>query len=234
VVTAVGLDLDGTLVDHSSAAAAAVLAWSTARGWPSQTAVAVWTDAERTHFGAYVNGHISFAEQRRRRLLDFLSAVDVEVDGHDLDQLFDEYLAHYRASWVAFPDALPFLVRLRAAGLNVAVLTNGRREQQLEKLTATGLRDAVDVLIASGDLPAGKPDHRAFSALCQALNTRPEDTAYIGDSLQTDVEGAAAAGLRAVWLDRANEGTPTSWPHVTTLDAAATLLGVPLSPLGTH
>ena len=56
--------------------------------------------------------------------------------------------------------------------------------------------------MVSGDLGVAKPDAAAFHHALDLLGARPEDATMIGDSLERDVEGALAAGLRAVWINR--------------------------------
>jgi putative hydrolase of the HAD superfamily len=44
--------------------------------------------------------------------------------------------------------------------------------------------------------------------MCAHLGTAPERTVHVGDSVLSDVEGAHAAGLVAVWLDRHGDAWP--------------------------
>ena len=101
-----------------------------------------------------------------------------------------------------FDDVVPTLTRLRAFGAPVAVLTNGQPGQQHEKLERTGLAAHVDGLLTVADVPAPKPDARAFAALCARLRVPPPQVVFVGDDLGVDVTGAQAAGLLAVHLDR--------------------------------
>jgi putative hydrolase of the HAD superfamily len=52
--------------------------------------------------------------------------------------------------------------------------------------------------VITGDLPAGKPDERAFAAICAELGTAPTATVYVGDRPEVDIQGAADAGLATV------------------------------------
>ena len=198
VITAVAFDLDGTLLDHERAAREAVRDWVTARGWQTPAdAGAQWLRLEREHFAAFTTGAITFEEQRRRRLRAFLPLVtDAGVAAEDLDDLFAEYARFYESHWVAFDDARAVLDDLAAAGYVLGVLTNGQRAQQLAKLARVGLLDTFAVVVASSELPAGKPDPRAFTALCQRLDTAPGSVVFVGGDPVTDVAGARGAGLR--------------------------------------
>jgi FMN phosphatase YigB (HAD superfamily) len=72
---AVLLDLDGTLVDHEGAAAEALRRWLPPLGVSvTDDVVALWAAVQERHLVGWREGRISFAEQRRRRLRDFLTA----------------------------------------------------------------------------------------------------------------------------------------------------------------
>ena len=65
-----------------------------------------------------------------------------------------------------------------------------------------GLFDAV---VISGEYGIHKPDPRIFEVVCQQLNVKPNRTAMIGDSLDTDILGGNFAGLKTVWLNPDNK-----------------------------
>ncbi len=104
----------------------------------------------------------------------------------------------------ADPTASPLLERLRAAGMTLAVLTNGDGAYQTAKLEATRLTGFFkpEHLLISGALGVEKPDPRAFAALTNALSLPPERVLYVGDHRVNDMQGARRAGLRTCWLRR--------------------------------
>lgn len=151
-LSAVGLDLDGTLFDHHGSATAAVKDFILHFDRePTPELVAAWFDIEAQHFESWRTGQLTFADQRRLRLRDFLGALSVREpdDVETADAMFGRYLASYRRSWRAFDDAAPFLHQLRSQGTRVGVLTNGNYEQQVDKLHMTGLAPLVDIVCVS-------------------------------------------------------------------------------------
>jgi putative hydrolase of the HAD superfamily len=212
-------DLDGTLLDHDTASAASLRAWLPSYGLNNdeiQAAVPLWFELEQRHYPAWRAGEISFQEQRRRRIRDFLPAIGVTVGEGRLDAVFAEHLAGYQASWVAFDDAEPALRRVAAAGLRIGVLTNGFQAQQIAKLDAIGLRDLCGPVFASSELPAGKPDPRAYVEACQRLRVEPGHTMMVGDNYELDVLAARAAGLAAIHLDRSAHRSEPADRRITT------------------
>ncbi len=213
-------DLDGTLLDHESAAAAALRAWLPSYGLSREDIEAViplWSDLEDRHYRAWRAGEISFQEQRRRRIRDFLPAVGGTVQAGQLAAVFAGYLTGYEAAWAAFDDAAPALRRIAAAGHRIGVLTNGDHAQQTAKLAAIGLLDLCGPVFASSELPAAKPDRRAYIEACRRLHVDPGHALMVGDNYELDVLAARAAGLSAIHLDRpADRSEPTSG-RITTL-----------------
>ena len=199
MLRAVLFDLDDTLIDGRAAADAAVLAWAAQHGVTDDEVCQRWANVSERHYACYQRREITFTGQRRARVREFLSLVATDAEA---DALFAGYLARYEAGWALFDDAVPALRRARAAGLLVAVFTNGDEDQQRLKLGRLGLTGEIEALVASSMLPVGKPDPRAFSGALDLLGLTAEEALMVGDSLHKDVHGALNAGISAVLLDR--------------------------------
>jgi putative hydrolase of the HAD superfamily len=198
------LDLDGTLVDHEGAAAAGLRGWLPFLGMEATAAeIARWETVQEPHLAAWRDGRIGFAEQRRRRVRDFLGVAGTDAE---LDGLFAGYLVHYESAWRAYDDVVDGLAVIAAAGLVTAVLTNGARGQQLRKLSRTGLGDRVGPVFTVDDLGVAKPHADAFRKSCARWGFAPGEVLSVGDNHALDVLGARAAGLSAVHLDRHGRG----------------------------
>jgi putative hydrolase of the HAD superfamily len=98
-----------------------------------------------------------------------------------------------------FEDVLPVLKELRRAGLRIAVVSNGIRD--LNAFVAHHGLD-VDAIVDSRSHGRVKPHPTIFEAALAALAVAPEDAVMVGDSLEEDVEGARALGMRAILIDR--------------------------------
>jgi putative hydrolase of the HAD superfamily len=85
----------------------------------------------------------------------------------------------------------------------MAVATNGPADVQRIKLSVSGLRRHFSVVVASSEIGAGKPDPRILTETAERLGVPIADAIAIGDSLEKDVAGARAAGMRIVWVNRA-------------------------------
>lgn len=209
---AVLFDLDDTLLDYSAARDAGIRTWMREVDARHATdAVRRWRELEEHHFRRYSQGELTFEEQRRARMRDFRPDLGEAADDV-LDRAFSDYIAHTQAAWAPVPGAVE-TVRTLAARLPVGVLTNGPVELQARKLRSLGLGDIA--LFASSELPAPKPDVRAYEAACTELGVALARTVMVGDDLTNDVDGALYAGLRSVWFCRVALGEPDRWPATT-------------------
>jgi putative hydrolase of the HAD superfamily len=129
------------------------------------------------------------------------------LDDPDLAaELAERFVWERARRQVLFPEALGVLVALRAAGLKLALVTNGDRDLQRRKAVGSGVVPLVDHVVISGELGVGKPEPGIFAHALRLLGVGPAEAVMVGDSRERDVAGGAAAGLRTVWLDRFGEG----------------------------
>ncbi|WP_344241678.1 HAD family hydrolase [Actinocorallia libanotica] len=220
MVKAVLWDVDDTLFDHTGADRKAFHLHFTAEGLPSDdAALATWRELTEAAYARFTAGELTFPGQRRERARAYLGP---ETTDDEADAWFTRYIAHFEASWTAFPDAAPALAELP---YRHAVLSNSVNTVQERKLTHLGLRHHFELLLCSDDVGHSKPDPRAFHAACKALDLPPEQVAYIGDRLDLDALGAHAAGLHGIWLDRTGDtDAPPGIHRITTLATLPKLL----------
>jgi putative hydrolase of the HAD superfamily len=156
-----------------------------------------------------------------------LALSDQGVDDARLaEELGERFGRERRARHRVYEDCADALDRL-AQTHALALVTNGASCLQREKLTASGLADRFDAVVISGDLGVGKPDRAVFARALQLLQAEAADAVMVGDSLASDVDGATAAGLRAVWVNRERRQRPAEragLPEIHSLAELGTLL----------
>ena len=165
--------------------------------------------------------------------LDWLRAagarVYLEVLG-DLDEVKIE-LAHVADDLVeafrarVLPDALPAIEAVRAAGVQVGVLSNFSYLLSM-MLDELGLLGLLDPIVVSAQVGFEKPDPRIFLAAANAVGAEPGDCVLVGDDLITDIGGAQRVGMPAIWIARDSVDGPTGVSRVRSLvDAAHMAIG---------
>ena len=198
-------DLDNTLFDHPSSARAGVDAFLQHLGTePSDELTRCWFHIEEVNYNRFLAKELTFQEQRRERLRQFLPLAGLLAPQTDtrIDELFATYLENYENAWIVFPDAAPALKSLRVIGMPVGVITNGNHDQQTSKVKRIGLAPLLDRVFSSELTNHAKPAQEAFLQPCRSMNVSPAETLYIGDNYRVDVQGARNAGLQAILLDR--------------------------------
>ncbi len=139
-----------------------------------------------------------------------------------LAELYEYHAAENLWEFVP-PDVEPALVRLRALGLRLVVVSNANG--RLRRLFArVGLADQVDVLLDSSEEGVEKPDPKLFEIALQRSRGRPETTVHVGDLYHVDVVGARAAGLGAVLFDAAGLYAGCDCPRIRALGELAALV----------
>jgi putative hydrolase of the HAD superfamily len=115
--------------------------------------------------------------------------------------------------FTAYPDAAPALRRLRDAGLTLVCVSNWDISLQ-QVLDRCGLAELLDGAISSAAAGARKPDPAIFSAALELAHCQPGEAIHVGDTREEDVEGAEAADIRVLLLDRDGGGDIASLEQV--------------------
>ena len=118
-----------------------------------------------------------------------------------------------------YEDALPTLAALRDRGLRLGLLSNSARDLE-EFVIHHGL--SVDAVLTSRAHGKTKPHEGIFRRMLELLEVFPADALMVGDTIEDDVEGAEAVGMRAVLVDR--EGRYPEQTSIADLRALLSLL----------
>ena len=98
-----------------------------------------------------------------------------------------------------YDDALPVLRSLRTAGLKLGLLSNTARDLD-EFVAHHGV--TVDAVLTSRAHGKTKPHETIFRRMLELLAVDADEAVMVGDTLEDDVEGACAVGMRAILVDR--------------------------------
>lgn len=108
-------------------------------------------------------------------------------------------------AWRLYPEVDEALDALAARGLRLAVVSNWdeRLPRLIERL---GLASRFAAIVVSQQVGVEKPHAAIFRAALDRLGVAAGEAVHVGDRRLEDVEGAEAAGLRALWLARGGGG----------------------------
>lgn len=172
---------------------------------------------DRRHFGAAVNSAASLLDDHS------LSVYDAEVyvaytrhilegmggSGDALDPCAREIFAEWAGNhhFDLYDDVADVLSVLDARGFRIGLISNSHRclssfQEHFE------LRSMIDGAVSSAEHGWMKPHASIFEAAMQTIGVSAAESVMVGDSITHDVEGALDAGMRAIFLHRAEPRHP--------------------------
>jgi putative hydrolase of the HAD superfamily len=125
------------------------------------------------------------------------------------ESFFDAVFEQFRtaAAWDLLPGARQALLQLQSEGRRLGIVSDmdGRLFDVLDELQ---LRTLFDPIVLSTRAGCSKRDGRLFPIALRMAGVPAERAAHVGDSLTSDVAGARAAGLAAIWFDPGGAAAP--------------------------
>ena len=226
---AVFFDLDGTLVSERVGVREARLAVGRELGQRglTETGPDVFVDAVeqviadilREHDGQWPSWLNIGAWMSRA-----LARIGCQLAEEDAD--FAELSAIYANERIERATAIDGAAEAIAAARRhgpVGLITNfSDGDLQRRKIRSAGLEGQFDGIFISGEVGVHKPDPGIFEHAARELGATAADCVHIGNSWISDVEGALAAGMSAVWVEETPSGTQQADdPHVVCLEDLA-------------
>ena len=104
-------------------------------------------------------------------------------------------------TWRVYDEVPGVVQTLRERGICLGIISNWTGDLE-EVLEGVGLRESFDFVLDSARLGFEKPHNEIFVEALQRAGVDPDVALHVGDSPDHDVDGALAAGLRALLLDR--------------------------------
>jgi putative hydrolase of the HAD superfamily len=134
----------------------------------------------------------------------------------------------------SMPGAREALEQMHRAGLPIAVVSNTSFGEPVIRyeLETYGLTNHLAFVMVSSDYSVRKPNVLLFDTAAARLGVRPADIWFVGDRLDTDVAGAKAAGMTAVWFNTDQRTDPSGLADLSVSHWDELVRHVPLSGPG--
>jgi 2-haloacid dehalogenase len=146
----------------------------------------------RTLTGSYVNfWHVTVDALRFA-----CAALEIDLTPEKQERLMDAHLA-----LKAWPDVLPALQSLRAAGVRLALLTNFTAAMQTANLRSAGLDDFFEARLSTDAVKAYKPDPRSYQMGVDHFEL-PRGAIAFAAFGGWDAVGAKRFGFPVYWCNR--------------------------------
>jgi 2-haloacid dehalogenase len=128
-------------------------------------------------------------------------ALDYALARTGADPAVRELLLQAYLSLDVYPEVPGVLRALRAGGLQTAILSNGEPGMLEAGAQSAGIEDLLDAILSVEEVGVFKPHPEVYRLAVDRLALPPDRIAF-QSSNAWDVHGAAAFGLRAVWINR--------------------------------
>ena len=197
-------DLDGTLIDSRADLAAATNAMRALHNLPAlplETVASYVGDGIRTLAVRALEG----------------APVDPDLAAREISAAYAEHLTDRTT---AYPGVDAGLRALRAAGHDLALVTNKPAPHARRLFDYFGWTPLFSTLLGGGDTPELKPSPLPLQEAMRRTGHRPENSWMIGDH-HTDLEAARRAGIRSIYLESGIGHPGTEKPDLTFPDFAA-------------
>ncbi len=127
------------------------------------------------------------------------------IDDADIAACSRLFFTEATAVDTVFDDARALLASLKFRGFRIAVVADSPfpGEMYTDLLAEVGLTGYLDAFVTSADVARQKPAPDAYLRALATVRVDPHEALFVGDTVETDIAGARAAGLRAVLVDRA-------------------------------
>jgi putative hydrolase of the HAD superfamily len=139
-----------------------------------------------------------------------------EATDDQIDAFIDAEHAAWAPAFQTLGAAQALLEALRARGLKTGVILNSWPDPGRVlrgDIERAGLTELLDTIVISSEVGMRKPDPGIFQLALEQLGVEPHDAMFVGDRLETDVQGAARVGMttvQALWFNA--DDTPSIEP----------------------
>lgn len=118
----------------------------------------------------------------------------------------------------AYPEVPDMLARLKQAGFQTAILSNGSPPMLDGAVQSAGIGDVLDAVLSVESVGVFKPDARVYGMVAQRFGCARNEVLFVSSNCW-DACAAAGYGFVAAWVNRAGEPLdrlPAAPAHVLT------------------
>lgn len=208
-------DLDDTLFDHQySDHLCLEVIWQTYLT-PAITPLDEFiTQAEIVFdefWGDVLRGTLTIKAWHRKAIQQLFDDYDINHTTDVIDVAAQRYRQTYQQSRRSIDGAVDLLTVLKEKA-TIGIVSNHLTHEQSGKLDACHLNGLYDFMVCADEVDKPKPDPAMFELALQRSGTQVDQAVMIGDSWSSDIVGATAIGMRAIWFNPENKPHPTELP----------------------
>lgn len=115
------------------------------------------------------------------------------------EDLLADYISGFQRHCVGFSNLHETLGGLKSRGLKLGLISNGYGEFQYNNIRGLGIEHYFDIIVISEWEGLRKPDPRIFSNTLHQLESKAEESIYVGDHPINDVTASRNVGMKGIW-----------------------------------
>ncbi|MDP8241055.1 MAG: HAD family hydrolase [Candidatus Hatepunaea meridiana] len=142
---------------------------------------------------------IQFSRSQFDRNLFARLGITLNLSDEELDIRFVENTFNVTVE----PGAAEMLVEVKNMGIRTGLVSNSNLGGKCftHFLQKWGLLAPLDFVMSSADYGFRKPHPGIFKTALAKLGTQPDETWFVGDTVDVDIEGSEAVGITAFWYN---------------------------------
>lgn len=207
-ITTVFIDIDDTLLDFNKCAKHSMfLSFREFSIAPKEEYFSVFTEENNLLWKRVEKRELALDELYKIRFDIILKRLGIEADGNKIEKAFLKNLNKSAEPVDGAKEILEFL----SSRYNVYAASNAPYRQQIDRLKIADMMQYFSGVFVSEEIGFSKPSKEFFNyCLENSGNPNPCEVLMIGDSLSSDISGAAEMGIKTCWFNRKNGKNPQS------------------------
>ncbi len=167
-----------------------------------------WKEFQASFLTSYGD---TFKTQRSLEYQSLLKTVQHFSSTADADKMSNMMFEYWTKPSI-FAESKEFFQK---SPLPIYIVSNIDREDILKAIEFHGLKLAG--VFTSEDAKSYKPRKELFELALRSTNLAADEVVHIGDSISSDIIGAASVGIKAVWVNRGGKEVPDGVKAITNL-----------------
>ncbi len=199
MVTSVLIDIDDTLLDFKLCSKQSILSAceKTALHF-SDGMMDVFYEITHELWNQVESGKLQKPELYKKRFASVFERLGIDYDGEVFERIFRKEFFETDIKIEGAQELLDWL----SSRFKLYAASNAPQEQQLNRLKKSGLLPYFSDIFTSEIIGYEKPSKKFFKRILQKIDTLPENTLIIGDSMNADIIGGAQSGLHTCLFTR--------------------------------
>lgn len=206
------IDADDTLFDfHADARRAILKMWKALSLPPVDSLYETYEQYNSKLWSKLEAGEIGIDDIRSTRFYELAADLQLSLAPKQMSSVYEDYLSQEATVYEGVRETLQYLKKK----YTLVLASNGIAAIQRGRLAVSSLQEFFSHSILSEEIGVSKPDPSFFRLGLKGFDDiEKASMLMIGDSLRSDIRGAALYGIDACWVNSKKKERPDDLPIV--------------------